>query len=74
MEKGPKRESEEERRKASKKMTFQPTTSDTNIGRTEVTAKWLQEGTHEGLSAFYIHVTQGHGTQGNIKRHETINL
>ena len=49
-------------------MTFQPTTSDTNIRQTEVTAKWLQEGTHEGPSAFYVHVKQGHGTQGNIKR------
>ena len=52
----------------SKKMTFQPTTSNTNIRQTEVTAKWLQEGTHEGLSASYIRVTQGHGNKGNIKR------
>ena len=52
----------------SKKMTFQPTTSDTNIRQTEVTANWLQEETHEGLSASYICVTQGHGNQGNIKR------
>ena len=59
---------ENQRRKASKKMTFQLTTSDTSIRRTEITAKWMQEGTHEGPSAHYAHVQQGHGTQGNIKK------